>query len=197
MQLQIQWKMLGDMVSRCIIDKISSRSRFTGTSQMPLAGTVLCCTSIPPEQRVCSRPPPYNIETDVLFQTELAAIGSQMGATIKLDLTSDVTHLIVGNINSAKYRYVAKSREDVKVLSPEWLEALRTVWMEGGDVDVAALEKEYRLPTFYGLKICLTGFDNRMTLFEFLEQMLMEKQRINESTSKRQSSSTVRNTTAT
>lgn len=84
-----------------------------------------------------------------------------MGATIKLDLTSDVTHLIVGSINSAKYRYVAKAREDVKVLSPEWLEALRTVWMTGDDVDVAALETEYRLPTFYGLKICLTGFDDR------------------------------------
>ncbi|KAF2786767.1 hypothetical protein K505DRAFT_343518 [Melanomma pulvis-pyrius CBS 109.77] len=114
-----------------------------GTSQMPLAGAILCCTSISPEQR-----------------TELAAIGSQMGATIKLDLTSDVTHLIVGSINSAKYRYVAKAREDVKVLSPDWLEALRTVWMEGGDVDVAALEREYRLPAFFGLKICLTGFDN-------------------------------------
>lgn len=84
-----------------------------------------------------------------------------MGATIKLDLTSDVTHLIVGNTSSAKYRYVAKAREDVKVLLPEWLDALRTLWMEGDDVDAAALEEQYRLPTFYGLKICLTGFDNR------------------------------------
>jgi DNA replication regulator DPB11 len=84
-----------------------------------------------------------------------------MGATIKLDLTSDVTHLVVGNINSAKYRYVAKAREDVKVLAPDWLAALRTVWMEGGDVNVHALEDEYRLPAFFGLKICLTGFDDR------------------------------------
>ncbi|KAF2126463.1 hypothetical protein P153DRAFT_369177 [Dothidotthia symphoricarpi CBS 119687] len=84
-----------------------------------------------------------------------------MGATIKLDLTSDVTHLIVGNTDSAKYRYVAKSREDVKVLSPAWLGALRDVWIKGDDnVDMAALEAEYRLPTFFGLKICLTGFDN-------------------------------------
>jgi DNA replication regulator DPB11 len=84
-----------------------------------------------------------------------------MGATIKLDLTSDVTHLIVGNTDSAKYRYVAKSREDVKVLSPEWLRALNEVWLTGDDnVDVAALEKEYRMPTFFGLKICLTGFDD-------------------------------------
>jgi DNA replication regulator DPB11 len=87
-----------------------------------------------------------------------------MGAVIKLDLTSDVTHLVVGNTNSAKYRYVAKSREDVKVLDQRWLEALRIVWMEGGDVDVAALEEQYRLPTFYGLKICLTGFEDRRCL---------------------------------
>jgi hypothetical protein len=85
-----------------------------------------------------------------------------MGATIKLDLTSDVTHLIVGSTESAKYRYVAKAREDVKVLSPEWLGALREVWMAGDDdVDVAALEREYRMPTFFGLRICLTGFDDR------------------------------------
>ncbi|KAF1996794.1 hypothetical protein P154DRAFT_306632 [Amniculicola lignicola CBS 123094] len=94
------------------------------------------------------------------LQTQISAVGAQMGATIKLDLTSDVTHLIVGSIHSAKYRYVAKCREDVRVLAPEWLEALRTVWMEGEDVDAKALEEQYRLPTFAGLKICLTGFDN-------------------------------------
>ncbi|KAJ4311768.1 protein kinase activating protein dpb11 [Neodidymelliopsis sp. IMI 364377] len=99
--------------------------------------------------------------TAVSSQAQLSAIGAQMGATIKLDLTSDVTHLVAGNTDSAKYRYVAKLREDVKVLSPEWLEALRDVWMEGeDDMDLAGLEKQYRLPTFFGLKICLTGFDN-------------------------------------
>lgn len=88
-----------------------------------------------------------------------------MGAIIKLDLTSDVTHLIVGSTDSAKYRYVAKSRDDVKVFLPQWLEALRDVWMAGEDnLDVARLEREHRLPTFYGLKICLTGFDNRKNL---------------------------------
>jgi DNA replication regulator DPB11 len=57
---------------------------------------------------------------------------------------------------------VAKSREDVKVLSPVWLEALRDIWMEGhDDLDMTALAAEYRLPTFFGLKICLTGFDDR------------------------------------
>ncbi|KAF2026883.1 hypothetical protein EK21DRAFT_73218 [Setomelanomma holmii] len=124
------------------------------TSQLPLTGAILCCTSIAPEQRVC-------VNSDTCIPTQLATIGAQMGAIIKLDLTSDVTHLIVGSTDSAKYRYVAKSREDVKVLSPSWLEALREVWLEGDDnMDVAALEAEHRLPTFFGLKICLTGFDD-------------------------------------
>ncbi|KAL6709197.1 protein kinase activating protein dpb11 [Coniothyrium glycines] len=115
-----------------------------GAGYRPLAGAILCCTSIAPEQR-----------------TQLAHMGAEMGATIKLDLTSDVTHLIVGNTDSAKYRYVAKSRNDVKVLLPTWLEALREIWLQGtDDLDIAALEDEYRLPTFFGLKICLTGFDN-------------------------------------
>ncbi|KAH3979239.1 hypothetical protein HBH52_101450 [Parastagonospora nodorum] len=114
------------------------------TSNKPLSGAILCCTSIAPEQR-----------------SNLGNIGADLGATIKLDLTSDVTHLIVGSIDSNKYRYVARSREDVKVLSPAWLEAMREVWLEGhDDLDVAALEEEHRVPTFFGLKICLTGFDN-------------------------------------
>ena len=83
-----------------------------------------------------------------------------MGATHKLDLTSDVTHLIVGSITTPKYRYVAKDRPDIKVLKPSWIEAVRQSWMEGGDVDVSALEHEHRTPAFSGLQICVTGFDD-------------------------------------
>ena len=83
-----------------------------------------------------------------------------MGAVHKLDLTSDVTHLIVGSVNTPKYKYVAKERQDMRVLKPEWIEAVRDSWTEGGEVDVAALEDEYRLGAFFGLKICVTGFDN-------------------------------------
>jgi DNA replication regulator DPB11 len=84
----------------------------------------------------------------------------QMGAIHKLDLTSDVTHLIVGDIQSKKYEYVARAREDVKVVTPEWLEAVRLSWMQGDDVDVAALEAEYQAPPLYQLRICLTGFND-------------------------------------
>lgn len=109
----------------------------------PLAGVVLCFTSILPEQR-----------------TELATIASQMGATLKLDLTSDVTHLIIGEINTTKYKFVARERSDVTVLKPEWVEAVRQSWMQGGDTDVRALEEVHKFPTFAGLCLCITGFED-------------------------------------
>lgn len=89
-------------------------------------------------------------------------VAAQMGASHKLDLTSDVTHLIVGNIDSAKYRYVANERQDIKVLKPSWLDAVRESWMQGEETDIAALEEEHRLPTFSNLQICVTGFDDGM-----------------------------------
>lgn len=90
----------------------------------------------------------------------MAAIAKEMGAIHKLDLTTDTTHLIVGSIDTPKYNYTAKERPDIKALRPEWLEAVRNSWMQGGDTDVAALEKEYRIPALDGLRICVTGFDD-------------------------------------
>jgi DNA replication regulator DPB11 len=83
-----------------------------------------------------------------------------MGADHKLDLTSDVTHLLVGDANTPKYKYVAREREDVKVLQPEWIEAVRDIWMKDVGIDLSALEAQYKLPTFAGLTICITGFDD-------------------------------------
>ncbi|KAL1961676.1 hypothetical protein VTN77DRAFT_1314 [Rasamsonia byssochlamydoides] len=118
----------------------------------PLAGVVLCFTSILPEQR-----------------SELAEIASQMGATHKFDLTSDVTHLLVGETNTEKYKYVARERSDVVVLLPQWIEAVRQSWMQGGDTDLKALEQQYKLPTFYGLSICITGFED-MSFRNYLQK---------------------------
>lgn len=97
-------------------------------------------------------------------QSDLAAIASQMGAVHKLDLTSDVTHLIVGDTDTPKYKFVAKERPDVKCVLPSWIEALRISWLEGGETNVEALEREHRLPTFTGLRLCVTGFDDRSYL---------------------------------
>lgn len=84
-----------------------------------------------------------------------------MGAEHKFDLTSDVTHLIVGSLDTTKYKYVAKERPDVKVVLPGFVDAVKESWMKGGTTDVEALEQEYRVPTLQGLIICVTGIENR------------------------------------
>lgn len=95
-----------------------------------------------------------------LFQTQLVNFAKEMGAVERTDLTSEVTHLLVGATDSPKYKFVARERNDVVVLKPEWIEAVRQSWMQGGDTDVRALEREYKLPTFFGLTLCITGFSD-------------------------------------
>lgn len=84
-----------------------------------------------------------------------------MGAQHKYDLTSEVTHLVVGDYDTPKYRYVAKERPDVKVITVDWVEAVRELWIADKPIDVEVLETEHRMPTFASLKICLTGFEDR------------------------------------
>lgn len=83
-----------------------------------------------------------------------------MGAVHKFDLTSDVTHLIVGETDTPKYKFVAKERSDVVCLLPAWMDAVRASWLEGGETDVEGLETKYKLPTFSGLRVCVTGFED-------------------------------------
>ena len=113
------------------------------SEQKPLHGAVLCWTSIPPEQR------------DVMCAT-----AQEMGAATKLDLTADVTHMIIGATDTPKYKYVARHRPEVKVLHPSWLDAVRATWVAGGEVDLAQLESQHRLPTLWQLNICVTGFND-------------------------------------
>ena len=83
-----------------------------------------------------------------------------MGAGHSYDLTSGVTHLIVGETSTAKYKFVARERPDVVVLQPEWVEAVRQSWIKGGDTNIQELEEQYKLPTFAGTAICITGFED-------------------------------------
>ncbi|RMZ77732.1 hypothetical protein DV738_g4276, partial [Chaetothyriales sp. CBS 135597] len=125
-------------------------------AEKPFAGAVFCFTSVSPDLR-----------------TEFSQYAVEMGAEHKLDLTSDVTHLLVGDTDTAKYKYVAREREDIKVLRPEYVPAVRTKWMDAQTVDIAALEHEYRLLPFHGLKICITGFDD-LTFRQQLQQNIVE-----------------------
>ncbi|KAJ5782712.1 hypothetical protein N7457_004486 [Penicillium paradoxum] len=109
----------------------------------PLTGVVICFTSVQIERR-----------------TPLTQMAEQMGAMHSIHLTSDVTHLLVGDTNSDKYKFVARERNDVLAMNPEWIEAVRQSWTQGEDIDIQALEKQYRLSTLHGLKICITGFSD-------------------------------------
>lgn len=81
-----------------------------------------------------------------------------MGAEHHYDLTYEVTHLIVGDTNSEKYKFVAKERTDVKVLRPEFVEAVRASWVAGEDTSISHFEEQYRYPIFANLIVSITGF---------------------------------------
>ncbi|KAI2638305.1 hypothetical protein GGS21DRAFT_466260 [Xylaria nigripes] len=134
----------------------------------PFHGLVLCCTSIEADQR-----------------SEIAQRTTDMGGVHKYDLTLDVTHLIVGDYNTPKYRHVAKERPDIKPMAAGWVDAVRRLWLEDKDMDFAALEELWKLQTFESageisnssnpteherqrLVCCLTGFedDNMRAMIE-------------------------------
>ncbi|KAH6680556.1 BRCT domain-containing protein [Halenospora varia] len=120
----------------------------------PLAGCVICCTSVPDEKR-----------------TQLAEYAQQMGAIHRYDLTLDVTHLVVGDYNTPKYRYVAKERPDVKPMTTDWVEAARELWINDKAIDLEALEKEHTLPVLHGLKFSMTGCDNTDERMEIAKEV--------------------------
>ncbi|XXH04329.1 hypothetical protein Hte_010743 [Hypoxylon texense] len=129
-------------------------------SSNPFDGLVLCCT---------------NIEADL--RTEIAQRTVDLGGIHKYDLTPDVTHLIVGDYDTAKYRHVARERPDIKPMAAGWVNAVRALWLEAQDIDFAALEETWKLKTFETsggnpngateeqrarsrLTCCLTGFED-------------------------------------
>ncbi|KAI6361086.1 hypothetical protein MCOR25_006550 [Pyricularia grisea] len=122
-------------------------------SAQPFRGVVVCCTSIPVEQRA-----------------EIAQKAAELGGIHKYDLTPDVTHLIVGEYDTPKYRHVAKERPDIKPMAAGWIDAVCSLFTMAEPINFKALEREWRLKTFETdggngrgrgrLLICLTGFDD-------------------------------------
>lgn len=125
----------------------------------PFRDITACCTSIPPDQR-----------------TDIAAKVEELGGVHKYDLTPDVTHLIVGDYDTPKYRHVARERPDIKAMDAAWIEAVANFWKNDEEIDFAALEKQHQLKALekcgieatspqqgqpsgrQSLLICLTGF---------------------------------------
>lgn len=82
------------------------------------------------------------------LQTDLAAKVLELGGLHKYDLTPDVTHLVVGEHNTQKYKHVAKSRPDVRHMAIGWVDAVRNLWVQDDPIDFPALEKKWTLKPF-------------------------------------------------
>lgn len=95
-------------------------------------------------------------------QTEIQQKATDMGATWKQDLTSDATHLIVGDVNTPKYKYVAKQRPDVKPMSVSFIDVAHQHWMANESISIHELERDHIFPIFAGLKLCLTNINDGM-----------------------------------
>jgi len=120
-------------------------SLLPATGQPPLAGAVVCCTSL-----------------DIADRDEIHKHAQFLGAAkCTFDLTMDVSHLVIGHTNSAKYKFVAKNSPNVEVVLPDFIEALRIAWMNAQEVDLDKYHEQYRAPVFYKLRISLTGFTER------------------------------------
>ncbi|KAL7947045.1 BRCT domain-containing protein [Trichoderma barbatum] len=139
---------------------------------VPFKGVIVCCTSIPPDQR-----------------TDIAQKVAELGGVHKYDLTPDVTHLVVGDYDTPKYRHVARERIDIKAMDATWINAVNELWKNDDEFDLVALEKSHQLkaletsgaepssqegtsPAARGsLLICLTGFgDTRDKIAEMITQ---------------------------
>ncbi|KAF4462370.1 S-M checkpoint control rad4 [Fusarium albosuccineum] len=128
----------------------------------PLSGIIVCCTSIPAEHR-----------------STIAAKVAELGGVHKYDLTPDVTHLIVGDYDTPKYRHVARERPDIKAMDAAWIEALSELWKNDDEINYPQLETKYQLKPLEkrgvdpsvqsqdgqaardSLLVCLTGFGDQ------------------------------------
>ncbi|KAF3928927.1 hypothetical protein AA313_de0205102 [Arthrobotrys entomopaga] len=94
-----------------------------------------------------------------MSQAEITKKATDLGATWKQDLTSDATHLIVGEVTTQKYRYVAKQRPDVKPMKISFIEKAHEAWVTNTEIPIYQLEVDHAFPPFAGLRICLTNIN--------------------------------------
>jgi DNA replication regulator DPB11 len=123
----------------------------------PLLGAVICCSAIDPDTR-----------------DEIHNIANLLGASkCTFDLTMDVTHLVVGNTTSQKYKFVAKHSPDVQIVLAEFFTAMRLKYVADEAIDLDALHKQYQAPVVYKLRISITGYTDmpaRENLIKAIEE---------------------------
>lgn len=79
------------------------------------------------------------------LQTDVANKTQELGGILRFDLTPDVTHLLVGDYDTPKYRHVAKDRPDIKLMDPRWVDAVRELWVVDEPFSVKDLEAAWHL----------------------------------------------------
>ena len=68
-----------------------------------------------------------------------------LGGAYTRDLTVEVTHLLVGDYDTPKYRHAAKALAHTKAMDAGWIEALTDLWRNDAPIAFPALEKEWQL----------------------------------------------------
>ncbi|OSC98510.1 hypothetical protein PYCCODRAFT_1480561 [Trametes coccinea BRFM310] len=96
--------------------------------------------------------------TGINDKTSLFKLAVELGAGTVSDLTDRVTHLIAEEPGSAKYRCALENR--IPIMHPSWITESHKVWLRGDDVDVAESIKNYRLPPFSGVVLCVSGIED-------------------------------------
>lgn len=150
---------------------------FAVPASPPNRGYDLSANSVP--FGASSHPSKFNGDSDFLFQTDIAQKVSELGGVHKYDLTPDVTHLVVGDYDTPKYRHVARERSDIKAMDAAWIEEMSELWKNDDDIDYVALEAKHQLKPLEtcgvepssqeddsaaargSLFICLTGFGDQ------------------------------------
>ncbi|KAI0327027.1 hypothetical protein GY45DRAFT_1257833 [Cubamyces sp. BRFM 1775] len=105
----------------------------------PFKGLVLCATGINDK-------------------TSMFKLALELGAQTMSDLTDKVTHLIAAEPGSAKYRCALANR--IPIMHPSWITESHKVWLRGDDVDVEESIRQYRLPPFAGVVLCVSGIED-------------------------------------
>lgn len=92
-----------------------------------------------------------------------------MGGTFKVDLMTDVTHLIVGNRYTPKYEFAVKNRSDIVFLRPSAIPEIYQTWCQGTDLDFGKELESRKLGIFEDFYMCFTNIDSQEERKQLIE----------------------------
>lgn len=109
----------------------------------PFDGLTFCCTGI-----------------TLIVRHDIATKITKLGGIHYSDLMSDVKYLIVGDRNTAKYKFCIKNRLDIEFINSDSVFDVYDYWLNGEDsTSERLLLKNYKLPIFHGLNICFSRIE--------------------------------------